>query len=84
MRRRAYWAHLIQLGFVAIVAAAWYWSTATGSVSKLFLPAPAAVWFALSQLVVTRQFWSAVRSDAHDDRPGLCDRGRRRNSGGLC
>ena len=60
MRRRAYWAHLIQLGFVVIVAAAWYWSTATGSVSKLFLPAPAAVWFSLSQLVVTRQFWSAV------------------------
>ena len=60
MRRRAYWAHLIQLGFVVIVAAAWYWSTATGSVSRLFLPAPAAVWFSLSQLVVTRQFWSAV------------------------
>ena len=60
MGRRAYWAHLIQLGFVVIVAAAWYWSTATGSVSKLFLPAPAAVWFSLSQLVVTRQFWSAV------------------------
>ncbi len=61
MRRRAYWAHLIQLGFVVIVAAAWYWSTATGSVSRLFLPAPAAVWFSFSQLVVTRQFWSAVQ-----------------------
>jgi ABC-type nitrate/sulfonate/bicarbonate transport system permease component len=60
MKRTAYWAHLIQLGFVVIVAAAWYWSTATGSVSRLFLPAPAAVWFSLSQLVVTRQFWSAV------------------------
>jgi ABC-type nitrate/sulfonate/bicarbonate transport system permease component len=60
MRRTAYWAHLIQLGFVVIVAAAWYWSTATGSVSRLFLPAPAAVWLSLSQLVVTRQFWSAV------------------------
>ncbi len=60
MRRTAYWAHLIQLGFVVIVAAAWYWSTATGSVSRLFLPAPAAVWLAFSQLVVTRQFWSAV------------------------
>jgi ABC-type nitrate/sulfonate/bicarbonate transport system permease component len=60
MRRTAYWPHLIQLGFVVIVAAAWYWSTATGSVSRLFLPAPAAVWLALSRLVVTRQFWSAV------------------------
>jgi ABC-type nitrate/sulfonate/bicarbonate transport system permease component len=60
MRRTAYWAHLIQLGFVVIVAAAWYWSTATGSVSRLFLPAPAAVWLSFSQLVMTRQFWSAV------------------------
>jgi ABC-type nitrate/sulfonate/bicarbonate transport system permease component len=60
MRRTAFRAHLIQIGFVAIVAAAWYWSTATGSVSRLFLPAPAAVWLALSRLVVTRQFWSAV------------------------
>jgi ABC-type nitrate/sulfonate/bicarbonate transport system permease component len=60
MRRAAYWPHLIQLGFVVIVATAWYWSTATGSVSRLFLPAPAAVWLALSRLVVTRQFWSAV------------------------
>jgi ABC-type nitrate/sulfonate/bicarbonate transport system permease component len=60
MRRTAYWAHLIQLGFVVILATAWYWSTATGSVSRLFLPAPAAVWLAFSQLVVTRQFWSAV------------------------
>jgi ABC-type nitrate/sulfonate/bicarbonate transport system permease component len=42
------------------VAAAWYWSTATGGVSRLFLPAPEAVWRALLQLVVTRQFWSAV------------------------
>jgi ABC-type nitrate/sulfonate/bicarbonate transport system permease component len=58
MTRTAYWPHLIQLGFVVIVAAAWYWSTATGSVSRLF--PPAAVWLALSRLVVTRQFWSAV------------------------
>jgi ABC-type nitrate/sulfonate/bicarbonate transport system permease component len=60
MRRTEYRPHLIQLGFVVIVAAAWYWGTATGSVSRLFLPAPAAVWFSFSQLVVTRQFWSAV------------------------
>jgi ABC-type nitrate/sulfonate/bicarbonate transport system permease component len=60
MRRTVFWAHLIQIGFVAIVAAAWYWSTATGSVSRLFLPAPEAVWLAFSQLAVTRQFWSAV------------------------
>jgi ABC-type nitrate/sulfonate/bicarbonate transport system permease component len=60
MRRTAFWAHLIQLGFVVIVATAWYWSTATGSVSRLFLPAPEAVWLAFSRLVVTPQFWSAV------------------------
>jgi ABC-type nitrate/sulfonate/bicarbonate transport system permease component len=60
MRRTAFWAHLIQIGFVTTVAAAWYWSTATGSVSRLFLPAPEAVWLVFSRLVVTRQFWSAV------------------------
>jgi ABC-type nitrate/sulfonate/bicarbonate transport system permease component len=60
MRRTASWAYLIQIGFVTIVAAAWYWSTATGSVSRLFLPAPETVWLAFSRLVVTRQFWSAV------------------------
>ncbi|MBV9970106.1 MAG: ABC transporter permease [Xanthobacteraceae bacterium] len=60
MKRTASRAHLIQFGFVLLVAVAWYLSTATGSVSRLFLPAPEAVWLAFSRLVVTRQFWSAV------------------------
>jgi ABC-type nitrate/sulfonate/bicarbonate transport system permease component len=54
-------ARLIQLSFLAVAGAAWYWSTATGSVSKLFLPAPGAVWLAFAHLVTTGQFWSAVR-----------------------
>jgi ABC-type nitrate/sulfonate/bicarbonate transport system permease component len=54
-------ARLIQLGFVAIVGAAWHWGTVTGSVSKLLLPEPAAVWVAFSHLVATGQFWSAVK-----------------------
>jgi ABC-type nitrate/sulfonate/bicarbonate transport system permease component len=60
MSRTAFSARLIPLGFLAIAGAAWYWSTATGSVSRLFLPEPAAVWLAFSRLVATRQFWSAV------------------------
>ena len=61
MSRTTLSARLIQLGFMAIVGAAWYWSTASGNVSRLFLPEPAAVWFAFSRLVVTGQFWSAVK-----------------------
>ena len=61
MKRTAFSAYLIQIAVIAIIGGAWYWSTATGSVNKLFLPAPAAVWTALSRLVVTGQFWSAVR-----------------------
>src|SRR5215468_8621535 len=60
-RSTTFSARLIQLGFIAVFGAAWYWSTTTGSVSKLFLPEPAAVWLAFSRLVTTGQFWSAVR-----------------------
>jgi ABC-type nitrate/sulfonate/bicarbonate transport system permease component len=60
MSRMTFSARLIQLGFIAIVGAAWYWSTASGSVSKLFLPEPGSVWIAFSRLVTTGQFWSAV------------------------
>jgi ABC-type nitrate/sulfonate/bicarbonate transport system permease component len=60
-RSTTFSARLIQLGFIAVFGAAWYWSTATGSVSKLFLPEPAAVWSAFSRLVATGQFWSAVK-----------------------
>lgn len=61
MSRTTFSARLIQLGFIAIAGAAWYWSTASGSVSRLFLPEPASVWSAFSRLVVTGQFWSAVK-----------------------
>jgi ABC-type nitrate/sulfonate/bicarbonate transport system permease component len=61
MSRTTFSARLIQLGFIAIAGAAWYWSTASGSVSRLFLPEPAAVWSAFSRLVMTGQFWSAVQ-----------------------
>src|SRR5579871_351403 len=61
MNRTTLSARLIQLSFIAIVGAAWYWSTATGSVSRLFLPEPASVWSAFSRLVMTGQFWSAVK-----------------------
>jgi ABC-type nitrate/sulfonate/bicarbonate transport system permease component len=61
MSRTTFSARLIQLGFLAIAGAAWYWSTASGSVSKLFLPEPASVWIAFSRLVATGQFWSAVK-----------------------
>jgi ABC-type nitrate/sulfonate/bicarbonate transport system permease component len=61
MTRTGFSARLIQLGFIAVAGAAWYWSTASGSVSRLFLPDPASVWIAFSRLVVTGQFWSAVK-----------------------
>jgi ABC-type nitrate/sulfonate/bicarbonate transport system permease component len=61
MSRTVFSARLIQLGFLAIAGAAWYWSTATGSVSRLLLPEPAAVWSAFSRLVMTGQFWAAVQ-----------------------
>jgi ABC-type nitrate/sulfonate/bicarbonate transport system permease component len=61
MSRTTFSARLIQCGLLATAGAAWYWSTATGSVSRLFLPEPAAVWSAFSQLVTTRQFWAAVQ-----------------------
>jgi ABC-type nitrate/sulfonate/bicarbonate transport system permease component len=61
MSRTTLSARLIQLSFIAIAGAAWYWSTASGSVSRLFLPEPAAVWSAFSRLVATGQFWSAVQ-----------------------
>jgi ABC-type nitrate/sulfonate/bicarbonate transport system permease component len=61
MSRTAFSARLIQLGFLAVAGAAWYWSTASGSVSRLFLPEPAAVWSAFTRLVTTGQFWAAVQ-----------------------
>jgi ABC-type nitrate/sulfonate/bicarbonate transport system permease component len=61
MSRATFSAHLIQFAVIAILGGAWYWGTATGSVSKLFLPDPTAVWLVFSRLVTIGQFWSAVK-----------------------
>jgi ABC-type nitrate/sulfonate/bicarbonate transport system permease component len=61
MSRTALCARLIRLGFLAVAGAAWYAATASGSVSRLFLPDPASVWLAFSRLVTTGQFWLAVQ-----------------------
>jgi len=60
MEGSAFAARSIQLSFVAIVAGAWYLASETGSVSRLFLPPPREVHAALSRLVETQAFWSAV------------------------
>jgi ABC-type nitrate/sulfonate/bicarbonate transport system permease component len=52
---------LIQLGFVAAVMGAWFVIGRTGAISPLFLPPIEAVWRALTALVQTPQFWSAVQ-----------------------
>ena len=52
---------LIQLGFVLAAGAAWYWVTATGKISPLFLPRPENVWNAFLRLLNVGQFWPAVR-----------------------
>jgi ABC-type nitrate/sulfonate/bicarbonate transport system permease component len=61
MDRPSFATRSIQFGFLAIAAAAWYWLTESGSVSRLFLPTPASVRDAFLALVRTGQFWSAVR-----------------------
>src|SRR5262245_17059894 len=53
-------ARTVQLAFLAIVGAAWYWATETGSVSRLFLPPPRQVWAAFERLIAAGQFWPAV------------------------
>jgi ABC-type nitrate/sulfonate/bicarbonate transport system permease component len=58
--RPALIARTTQLAFLAIVAAAWYWTTETGSVSRLFLPPPRDVWEEFQRLLGNGQFWSAV------------------------
>ncbi len=52
---------LIQLGFVIVAGVAWYWITATGKVSPLFLPRPENVWAAFTRLLDRDQFWPPVR-----------------------
>lgn len=61
MDRPSFATRSIQAGFVAIALAAWYGLTASGSVSRLFLPTPSSVREAFLALVATGQFWSAVR-----------------------
>lgn len=58
---RVFAQRAIQVGFLALLGAAWWAITASHAVSPLFLPPPAAVWTNLSRLVVTPQFWSAVQ-----------------------
>ncbi|HEX3483691.1 MAG TPA: ABC transporter permease [Micropepsaceae bacterium] len=53
-------ARAIQLGFFAVVMAAWFMVGRTGAVSPLFVPPIEAVWQAFFRLVQTDQFWSAV------------------------
>jgi ABC-type nitrate/sulfonate/bicarbonate transport system permease component len=60
MEGSSFAARSIQLSFVAIVGGAWYLASETGSVSRLFLPPPREVHAALSRLVETQAFWSAV------------------------
>jgi len=50
----------VQLAFLALALGAWQTLTATGMVSPLFLPSPAAVYTALARLLGTAAFWSAV------------------------
>ena len=54
-------ARLIQLGFVAAFLGTWAIIGRTGAISPLFLPPVEAVWRALTALVQTPQFWSAVQ-----------------------
>jgi len=54
-------ARFIQLAFVAAFLAGWFVIGRTGAISPLFLPPIEAVWRALTALVQTPQFWSAVQ-----------------------
>jgi ABC-type nitrate/sulfonate/bicarbonate transport system permease component len=54
-------ARLVQLVFVAAFLALWFVVGRTGAISPLFLPPIEAVWRALTALVQTPQFWSAVQ-----------------------
>lgn len=60
MERANFLTRFIQISFLAILGAAWWYVTVTGSVSRLFLPPPAAVYAAAERLFQTQAFWSAV------------------------
>ena len=59
--RSLFSARLIQLAFVAAFLGAWSIIGRTGAISPLFLPPIESVWGALTALVQTPQFWSAVQ-----------------------
>jgi ABC-type nitrate/sulfonate/bicarbonate transport system permease component len=61
MNRSLIGARGVQLGFVAVFIAAWYFVGRSGAVSPLLVPRIEAVWDAFIRLVQTDQFWSAVR-----------------------
>ncbi len=55
-------ARAIQFGFLVVVMGGWFVIGRTGAVSPLFVPPMDSVWQALTRLVQTSQFWSAVRT----------------------
>jgi ABC-type nitrate/sulfonate/bicarbonate transport system permease component len=50
----------IQLAVIALFFGAWFFVTSTHAVNPLFLPAPLAVFGALTHLGATKGFWGAV------------------------
>ncbi len=52
---------IIQFAFIALAGGAWYWATAAGKISPLFLPRPESVWNAFNRLLTLGQFWPPVR-----------------------
>ena len=60
MERVNFATRSVQIAFLAVLGGAWWFATETGSVSRLFLPPPRAVYAAAERLVQTQAFWSAV------------------------
>ena len=60
MERSSFATRSVQIGFLAVVAGAWFLATESGSISALFLPRPATVYASFMRLVQTASFWSAV------------------------
>ncbi|HEY8578749.1 MAG TPA: ABC transporter permease [Beijerinckiaceae bacterium] len=60
MERANFATRSVQFAFLAIVAGAWYFVSQSGAVSRLFLPPPAEVQTAVTRLVQSNAFWSAV------------------------
>jgi len=60
MQRASLSSRAVQYVFLVLVALTWYLLTASGNVSRLFLPPPGEVVTALTKLFQTGSFWSAV------------------------